>query len=256
MGTFDNDAASNYQRNQKVGNAGTSALKGAGYGAAAGAMIGGPAAPVTAAIGAGIGGTVGLVGGALKSVDQMEKERRAFLEQETAAAKAGELGYSESEKQRQVARIQQAGAANIQAQQTNLARQHQSDGGFSGQYAALQRSLGDKGADIGVRAMGGVEDASQRQEVSRYSNLMSGLSDHANIVAEDKAARAAQMDAAMNTMMSGVGASIDANSDLAAELQERATAELDPAGMAAFDAADTIREQQQILDDAAAAEVP
>ena len=99
MGTFDNDAASNYQRNQKLGNAGTSALKGAGYGAAAGAMIGGPAAPITAAIGAGIGGGVGLIGGALKSVDQLEKERRAFLEQETAAAKAGELGYSESEKQ-------------------------------------------------------------------------------------------------------------------------------------------------------------
>ena len=76
---------------------------------------------------------------------------------------------------------------------------------------------------------------------------MSGLSDHANIVAEDKAARAAQMDAAMNTMISGVGASIDANSDLASELQERATAELDPAQLERFDAAANLREQQAIM---------
>ena len=75
---------------------------------------------------------------------------------------------------------------------------------------------------------------------------MSGLSDHANIVAEDKAARAAQMDAAMNTMISGVGASIDANSDLAAELQERATAELDPETLAEFEAA-TPSERRQIM---------
>lgn len=177
---------------------GTGALSGAATGGALGTAV---LPGIGTAVGAGIGAIAGGIGGALsgrRSATQRLQDE--LLQKEIGAADRGELGLTQSEKDRLIQDETLAAGSRIQAQQADIARQNMaSGGGFSGHVAQLQRDLAGQEAQNAASASRYAEDTSRAQEDRRYQQLTADLNQKAFDDAQGQMAARARTQGAIDS---------------------------------------------------------
>lgn len=190
---------------------GTGGMSGAATGAAIGSALGTAVPGLGNLVGAGIGAGVGALGGALAGGlgakrTEAEKLRDDLLQKEINAAEAGQLGMNQSEKDRLIQDQTAAAGSRIQAQQADIARQQLAGGGgFSGNFAALQRDLAGQEAETAAQGSRFAEEASRAQEQQRFNQLTADLNQRAETEAQARLMRQAQQAQAINQILGVVG---------------------------------------------------
>jgi hypothetical protein len=99
-----------------------------------------------------------------------------MLRQDVDAMQAGELGWSDAEKEQYASEAQTAAGMQAQAGQQELARQQLASGtGFGGQYGELMQQMGGTAGGAAAQAQAQANELSRQQGEARRAEILGRL---------------------------------------------------------------------------------